>query len=88
MFSRYEILSGNIRFSGAYLEDELFLIEYFAAPKRLVSLDAPLYRYFPNSASVTRRYLPGYTDTFLATLHKKAALIERFFHTGAAFLAL
>ena len=48
------ILRDNaITFEGAYLEDELFLMEYFANVHRLAVTDKPLYRYLENPASAT-----------------------------------
>jgi len=68
----------NIKFSGAYLEDEVFLIEYFSHEGRIAVLDKPLYGYLQNPQSVTKRYLATFCDTFLRTLEMKKALIERF----------
>ena len=68
----------NIKFSGAYLEDEVFLIEYFSHPTRMAVLDRPLYGYLQNPLSVTKRYLGGFVDTFLRTLDMKRELIGRF----------
>ena len=42
LFSRDIIARHELRFSGAYLEDELFLMEYFCLAERLVVLDEPL----------------------------------------------
>lgn len=78
LFSRSAIMSADIRFSGAYLEDELFLIEYFGSPHTLVSVDVPLYCYYQNPSSVTRRYLPDYMDTFLCTFSRKSGLVKKF----------
>ncbi|MGI6029194.1 MAG: glycosyltransferase family 2 protein [Candidatus Heteroscillospira sp.] len=78
LFRTDVIREGNIRFSGAYLEDEVFLIEYFSHPGRLAVVDKPLYGYLQNPNSVTKRYLPGFTDTFLRTLELKAELVRRF----------
>ena len=79
LFRRSVILEHDIRFSGAYLEDEIFLIAYFsAAPCRLASVDKSLYNYLQNPASVTRRYLADYTDTFAASLALKQQLVERY----------
>lgn len=72
------IRSGNIRFSGAYLEDEVFLIEYFSQPGRLAVVDKPLYGYMQNPNSVTRRYLPTFIDTFMRTMEIKRELVEKF----------
>jgi glycosyltransferase EpsJ len=79
LFDRTVILDHDIQFSGAYLEDEIFLIEYFSAsPCRLASVDESLYSYLQNPASVTRRYLDGYAGTFAASLALKAQLVQRY----------
>lgn len=59
------ILRDNaITFEGAYLEDELFLMEYFANVHRLAVTDKPLYRYLENPASATHRYMRDYPAVF------------------------
>ena len=78
LFRTEVIRAGNIRFTGAYLEDEVFLIEYFSHPGRLAVVDRPLYGYLQNPMSVTRRYLPGFTETFMRTMELKQELIDRF----------
>jgi len=78
LFDRRIIESAGIRFSGAYLEDELFLIEYFSNNVSLAVTEEPLYYYYQNPMSVTKRYLPTFVDTFLATLELKAGLKERY----------
>lgn len=78
LFSRNIIAEHEIRFSGAYLEDELFLMEYFCLAKKLAMVDEPLYYYLQNPASVTRNYLPGYMDTFRRFLEAKERLVERY----------
>ena len=78
IFRRSPILESGLRFSGAYLEDELFLIEYFAAGRSLFCIDKPLYRYYQNPASATRNYQADFLETFSRTVDAKAALIERF----------
>ena len=77
LFSRELIARHELRFSGAYLEDELFLMEYFCLARRLAMVDAPLYYYLQNPASVTRNYLPGYMDTFRRFYQAKEALAAR-----------
>ena len=76
LLSRRIIEENSIRFSGKYLEDELFLIEYFCCGASLAVTDNPLYLYFQNAGSVTKKYLPGFTDTFFASLDKKEALVR------------
>ena len=41
-------------------------------------VDRPLYGYLQNPMSVTRRYLPGFTETFMRTMELKQELIDRF----------
>lgn len=78
LFSRAIIMDHTIRFSGAYLEDELFLMEYFCLARKLAMVDEPLYYYLQNPASVTRNYLPDYMDTFRRFLAAKEAVVERY----------
>ena len=78
LFSRSIIMDHGIRFSGAYLEDELFLMEYFCLARKLAMVDEPLYYYLQNPASVTRNYLPDYMDTFRRFLAAKEAVAERY----------
>ncbi len=77
LFSRSIIQAHAIRFEGAYLEDELFLAEYFSHARRLAMTDKAVYNYYLNPDSVTHRYLPGYLDTFRAFLVRKRALAEK-----------
>ncbi len=76
LLSRQIIAENSIGFSGKYLEDELFLIEYFCCGATLAVTDRPLYLYFQNAGSVTKKYLRGFTDTFFASLEKKEALVR------------
>ncbi len=78
LFSRAIIAEHGITFAGAYLEDELFLMEYFCYANRLAILDKPLYYYLQNPRSVTRTYLPDYMDTFRRFMAAKKALAGRF----------
>ena len=78
LFRRADLLEGGLRFSGAYLEDELFLIEYFGPGRSLCCVDRPLYRYYQNPASATRSYQADFVETFTRTVEAKAALVERF----------
>ena len=60
LFRRGQIQRSGARFDGPYLEDELFLLEYFGAgmpDSRLAVTDRPLYRYLQNPASATRHYM-------------------------------
>lgn len=78
LFSREVIVKNDVRFAGAYLEDELFLMEYFCLADKLVVVDEPLYYYLQNPASVTRNYLPDYMDTFRRFMEAKRRLVSRF----------
>lgn len=68
----------SLAFTGAYLEDELFLIEYFAIGSDLAVADRPLYHYYMNPGSVTHRYLYNYTDVFRASFRLKHTLVEKY----------
>lgn len=73
------ILRDNaITFEGAYLEDELFLMEYFANVHRLAVTDKPLYRYLENPASATHRYMRDYPAVFARFLERKAEIMEKY----------
>jgi len=78
LFDAELIHKEGLRFVGAYLEDELFLMEYFCYAKRLAITDAPLYYYLQNPQSVTRNYLPDYMETFTRFMDLKSALVSRF----------
>ena len=73
------ILRDNaITFEGAYLEDELFLMEYFANVHRLAVTDKPLYHYLENPASATHRYMRDYPAVFARFLERKAEIMEKY----------
>lgn len=78
LFSADVIKREDVRFQGAYLEDEVFLIEYFLHAQSLAMVDEPLYYYLQNPRSVTRRYLEGYIDTFKTLLDRKRIIAEKF----------
>lgn len=78
LFRREIIQHNHIEFEGAYLEDELFLMEYFLHAQKLAMVDKPLYLYLQNPASVTRRYLPRYREEFQRFLERKRALVQRY----------
>ena len=64
LFRAADIRETGAHFEGAYLEDELFLLEYFAGrpQSRLAVTDCPLYKYLQNPASATRHYMPRLMD--------------------------
>lgn len=78
LFSREIVVREKIRFTGAYLEDELFLIEYFFQAKKLVMVEEPVYYYLQNPESVTRNYLKNYMETFSMFMERKEELAKRF----------
>ena len=67
----------NIRFEGAYLEDELFLAEYFCHSEKLAVTDRPLYNYYYNPNSAIHRHMPAYMTVFRSFLERKRALALR-----------
>lgn len=77
LFSREIIVSENILYEGAYLEDELFLVEYFCRARKLAMTDRPLYYYYYNPDSAIHRYMPGYQETFRSFLARKRQLAQR-----------
>lgn len=77
LFDRSVIERNHIRFNGAYLEDEVFLIEYFCCGSSLAVTAEPLYCYYQNMQSVTKRYLRSYLETFRTSLRAKEALAAR-----------
>lgn len=78
LFSREVVQTARIQFEGAYLEDELFLMEYCLHARRLAMVDDPFYIYLQNPASVTRNYLPRYQEEFGRFLARKRALADRY----------
>ena len=78
LYSAEIIKNNQIRFSGAYLEDEVFLIEYFSLAKKLAVVDEPLYVYYINPVSVTRKYLKDFIDVFRHSLEQKRKLVLQY----------
>lgn len=78
LFSGEILRSQNITFEGAYLEDELFLMEYFCHARRLAVTEQPLYRYYLNPASVTHKYMQDFPQVFGRFLERKEALAKRY----------
>ncbi|WP_312635922.1 glycosyltransferase [Oscillibacter sp.] len=77
LFSREILRSKGITFEGAYLEDELFLMEYFCHAKRLAVTEQPLYRYYLNPASATHKYMPDFLRVFGRFMERKEELVGR-----------
>lgn len=68
----------KITFEGAYLEDELFLLEYFHYAKGLAVTDTPLYDYYLNPNSATHKYMPKFQQVYHRFVQRKEALVQRF----------
>lgn len=77
LFSAEILRSAHITFEGAYLEDELFLMEYFCHAKKLAVTEQPLYRYFQNPSSATHKYMPDFLKVFGRFMERKEALVEK-----------
>lgn len=74
-----EIIRGKkIAFEGAYLEDELFLMEYFCSAQKLVVTEEPLYRYFLNPSSATHKYMADFMQVFHRFMERKEALVKKY----------
>ncbi len=78
LYTRSIIASTHIEFEGAYLEDELFLLEYFCHARRLAIVDRPLYNYYWNPGSATHKYMADYLSTFRRFMERKEALAQRY----------
>lgn len=78
LFSANVIRSARLSFEGAYLEDELFLLEYFCNAKKLAVTEQPLYRYFLNPSSATHRYMKDFQKVFDRFMERKEALVRKY----------
>lgn len=78
LFSAQILREAGITFEGAYLEDEIFLMEYFCSARKLAVTEEPLYRYLLNPASATHRYMADFRQVFARFMERKAALAERY----------
>ena len=83
LFSGDILREHNITFAGAYLEDELFLMEYFCRARKLAVTERPLYRYAWNPASITHKYMKDFPQVFARFMERKTVLAERFGLDGA-----
>lgn len=68
----------GIVFEGAYLEDELFLLEYFCRARRLAVTEEPLYRYLLNPNSATHKYMGDFLKVFGRFMERKEELVRRY----------
>lgn len=78
LFSADLLRSACITFEGAYLEDELFLMEYFCNAQKLAVTEQALYRYFWNPSSVTHKYMPDFMHVFSRFMARKEALVKKY----------
>lgn len=83
LFSAEILRSARITFEGAYLEDELFLMEYFCNARKLAVTEEPLYRYFHNPSSATHKYMPDFLQVFTRFMQRKEALVGKYDLAGA-----
>ena len=78
LFSAEILKSARITFEGAYLEDELFLMEYFCNAQKLAVTEQPLYRYFINPSSATHKYMKDFLQVFRRFMERKEALAGKY----------
>ena len=78
LYSAEIIRQYKITFEGAYLEDELFLMEYFCNAHKLAVTEEPLYRYFLNPSSATHRYMADFMQVFGRFMERKEELVARY----------
>lgn len=78
LFSTKLIRDNHIEFEGAYLEDELFLMEYFCCARKLIVTEQPLYRYFHNPSSATHKYMADFMRVFGRFMQRKEALVQKY----------
>ena len=78
LFSTHILRSTQITFEGAYLEDEIFLMEYFCNAHRLAVTDQPLYRYLLNPTSATHKYMRDFMQVFGRFMERKEALVQKY----------
>lgn len=78
LFSARILREAGIAFEGAYLEDEIFLMEYLCNAQRLAVTEEPLYRYLLNPASATHKYMADFRQVFARFMERKAALAKRY----------
>ena len=78
LFSTDVIRKNHITFDGPYLEDELFVLEYFCNAHSLAVTDQPLYRYFLHAESATHHYMKNFPQVFARFMERKEALVARY----------
>ncbi len=83
LFSTKILRNAAIRFEGAYLEDEIFLMEYFCNAEKLVVTEEPLYRYLLNPNSATHKYMKDFQQVFDRFMERKTEIVQRYNLTDA-----
>ena len=78
LFSTELIRKNHIAFNGPYLEDELFVLEYFCNARTLAVTDQPLYRYFLHGESATHHYMKNFPQVFARFMERKEALVSKY----------
>lgn len=78
LFSADLIRKARLTFDGPYLEDELFVLEYFCNARSLAVTDQPLYRYFLHGESATHHYMKDFPQVFSRFMERKEALAAKY----------
>lgn len=78
LYSADILRQNHITFEGAYLEDELFLMEYFCCARKLAVTEEPLYRYFHNPSSATHKYMADFLTVFRRHMARKESLAKKY----------
>ncbi len=77
LFRAAYLRENEVRFEGGYLEDELFLTDYFIHAGKLAVTETPIYNYLQNSLSATHYYMKDFPGVFRRFLERKRAQAER-----------
>ena len=64
-----------VTFEGGYLEDEIFLMDYFFHAKKLAVSEKPIYDYLQNPASATHRYMADFPEVFRRFMERKRSRV-------------
>ena len=65
----------GVTFEGGYLEDEIFLMDYFLHAKKLAAAKTPIYDYLMNPASATHRYMADFPAVFRRFMERKRSRV-------------
>ena len=64
-----------VTFEGGYLEDEIFLMDYFFHAEKLAATQQPIYDYLMNPASATHRYMEDFPGVFRRFMERKRSRV-------------